>query len=99
MTEALSPGWRDPNYPDRPRVEGGAKRMRAMTAGDTRARRRTEQRELRLYYAVAFCLCFPVVAMARFTAAVKGKEVGTREGLIAETNSKVSAMLGFGFMA
>lgn len=92
MTETVLPNWRHDSDP------ATLAAVSESTRRTTRTRRRHERRQLRLYYFVAFGLCLPVVAMSRLAGGGKAKE-RSRQSLASETSSKVSAMLGFGFMA
>lgn len=62
-------------------------------------RRLKERREIRLYYILGFALCLPVVAFGRLVDGVRGKEGLRQQTVFSETNAKVSAMLGFVYMA
>lgn len=66
----------------------------------TRMRRRSEQREIRLYYMFGFAVCLPVVCCSRLVRLLSRNEQGWEGStILEETSAKVRGMLGFVFMA
>lgn len=98
MTETITPVWRGTKKTGS--TELGNRRNGFMAATmETRMKRRIERRELRVYYALAFSVCLPVVALGRMTDLVRGRAEARRKSVLDETHSMVGAMLGFVFMA
>lgn len=72
---------------------------RSLTSGQLARRRLRERREMQLYSIVGFLLCLPVVAFGRLVDGVRGRGRGRKQSLFSETYAKVSAILGFVYMA
>jgi hypothetical protein len=73
--------------------------MQMKQAMTVRARRRLEQRELRVYSALGFIVFLPMVMTGRVVDALRGRSGEHRGTVIEETNAKVGGLLGFVFMA
>ncbi len=83
-------------------LEGG-KGRRAMVHMNhviaTQTRRRHERREMSFYYAAGFLVFLPLVALKRGAERMHGRVDPRKGSVLEETHAKLSAMLGFVFMA
>jgi len=62
-------------------------------------RRKTERRELSVYFAAAFLVVLPLVMVTRTLDLFRGRVHRRPGSVIEETSSRVSTLLGFVFMA